>query len=119
MRERVVGNEIYIEKLTTILQGKFYMDFTWYIYNDFTTNLGKLKHIEYTFSPKYNGNMIRCNVDVMFMTISLSTYLRSKHTWTLRRNTFVVNCHGVYDEIFSRRNCVVKTMQIYEEIISS
>ena len=45
------------------------MDFTWYIYNDFTTNLGKLKHIEYTFSPKYNGNMIRCNVDVTFTTI--------------------------------------------------
>ena len=57
--------------------------------------LGKLKHIEYTFSPKYNGNMIRCNVDVKF---------------TFRR-TCVVILHGVYDEIWFRwfrRNCVVK-----------
>ena len=100
-----MGNDIYIEKY-----GKFYMDFTWKIYNAFTTNLGKLKHIEYTFSPLYNGNTIRRNVDVTFTTISHSTYFRRKLTLTLRRNPFVVNYHGVYDEIMSRRNCVVKLM---------
>ena len=86
------------------------MDFTQKIYNAFTTNLGKLKHIEYTFSPKYNGNMIRCNVDVTFTTISHSTYFRRKLTITLRRKRFVVNYHGVYDEVMSHRNCVVKRM---------
>ena len=96
---------MYIEKY-----GKFYMDFTQKIYNAFTTNLGKLKHIEYTFSPLYNGNTIRRNVDVTFTTISHSTYFRRKLTLTLRRKRFVVNYHGVYDEVMSRRNCVVKRM---------
>ena len=98
VRKRVVGNDIYIEKY-----GKFYMDFTWKIYNEFTTNLGKLKHIEYI-------NTIRRNVDVTFTTISHSTYFRRKLTITLRRKRFVVNYHGVYDEVMSRRNCVVKRM---------
>ena len=100
-----MGNDIYIEKY-----GKFYMDFTWKIYNAFTTNLGKLKHFEYTFSPLCNGNMIRCNVDVTFTTILHSTYFRRKLTLTLRRIHFVVNYHRVYDEVMSRRNCVVKLM---------
>ena len=47
--------------------------------------LGKLKHIEYTFSPKYNGNMLRCNDYDVFLI----------------PRTFVVNLHGVYDEISS------------------
>ena len=76
-----------------ILLGKFYYGFTSFLhqfYKEFTTKLGNSKRIEYTFSPKNNGNMFRRNIPVNLRRILFAAYFRRKFTKHLRRNVLLV-----------------------------